>query len=104
MLEEFEILFERSGGFTGNIISVRVDSKTISSAEKEKLLTIVQTSNFFEFKHPENTNKGLPDQFEYRISIKTEKQFRTLQVGESSLPGDFRPLIRYLMLLARNRK
>lgn len=103
MLEEFEILFERSGGFAGNMISVKIDSKTISSAEKDKLLSIVQTSNFFDFHHPENTNTKLPDQFEYHITIKTEKQFRTLQLGESSLPGDFRPLIRYLMLLARNR-
>ncbi len=47
---------------------------------------------------------NLPDQFLYNITIEHMGKRRTLELNDASAPESLRPLLNYLMRVARKRK
>lgn len=76
--EQFHIFFRRSGGFTGISTSVKIDSRELASGEAEDLKRLIVRSGFFEAVAFDNTFVHMPDLF--------------------------RPLINYLVRVARASK
>jgi hypothetical protein len=99
--DNFYIHFERSGGFAGITQSLEIKSDTLSREDQDHLRKMINDSGFFTF--VEDGDSGLPDQFNYVITIKNDKQENTINIGESSIPAKLRPLVDYLTQKARNR-
>lgn len=99
--EHFHIWFERSGGFTGMTTKVEVDSDTLSSEEVENVCGLIEAADYFNIQNSDNSASGLPDQFQYKITIEYKRNKRTLELGESDISEKLRPLVNYLTRKAR---
>lgn len=102
--EQFHIDFERSGGFTGGSSRVKIDSRELDSEEAELLKQLIGHSGFFEAFVLENKFLNMPDQFSYQITIEHMGKRRTLELTDGSIPDLFRPLINYLVRVARKNR
>ena len=102
--EQFHIHFRRSGGFTGISTSVEIDSRELASGEAEELKLLIVRSGFFEAVTFHNKFVNMPDQFQYHITIEHTGKRRTLEFSDGSAPDLFRPLINYLVRVARARR
>ena len=98
---QFYIYFERSGGFAGIAQTLEIKSDTLSRDDQDHLRTMINDSGFFSFK--EESNSGLPDQFNYVITIKNDRQEKTIRFGESGISAKLKPLVDYLSQKARIR-
>lgn len=101
MLDDFKLYFERSGGFAGMQLKVELNSSDLSNEEKEKLIGLIDTANFFEYKPDTSETKQIPDQFQYRISIETKDSANEIILSENQIPENWQPLIEYLNRKAR---
>lgn len=102
--EQFYIWFERSGGFAGISTSIEIDTKALSSEEAEELRQLIDSSGFFKEHKSDSTSVGLPDQFQYKISIEWEGKKQSLEFGETAIPEGIRPLFDYLTQKARSQR
>jgi hypothetical protein len=99
--DKFYIYFERSGGFAGIAQTLEMKSDTLSQDDQDHLRKMIKDSGFFSF--AEESKTGLPDQFNYVITIKNDEQEKTIRMGETNMPASLRPLVDYLRQKARNR-
>lgn len=100
-MDSFIIKFERSGGFAGITQTLELKSDTLSVEDQGHISKLIDTSGFFDFK--EETGSGMPDQFNYIITIKSTELEKTVEVGDVSMPDKMRPLIEYLTGLSKKR-
>lgn len=102
--QPFHIWFERSGGFTGIPTQVEVDSRSLSTEEAEKLWQLIEDSGFFEANKNDSIPEGLPDQFQYKITIEHGGNNLKVALSQASIPDNLHPLINYLTQKARSQK
>jgi hypothetical protein len=102
--DDFKIRFERSGGFTGIATITEIDSKSLTTEEKENLKDLIDSSGFFEVRQIDSQAEQLPDQFQYKISIDYKDKNQTLEFTDATMPESFRPLVRQLTLMARSKR
>ena len=102
--EQFQISFERSGGFTGTSTRIEIDSGDLVPGEAEELNQLILRSEFFEAVTFNSNILNMPDQFQYKITIEQTGRTRTLELNDGSLPDLFRPLINYLVGVARKHR
>jgi len=99
----FYISFERSGGFAGMAISTEIKSDTLSVDEADKLVSLIEASGFFKNQAPKQTNSGVPDGFNYKLSIQLNGKSKSLEFGESTISDQMRPLIEELTRRSKRR-
>jgi hypothetical protein len=100
----FHIWLERSGGFIGIPTQVEVDSRSLSTEEAETLWQLIEDSGFFEANKNDSIPEGLPDQFQYKITIERGGNNLKVALSQASIPDNLRPLINYLTQKARSQK
>ena len=101
-MDSYYIHFERSGGFAGITQTLELKSDTLSLEDQDYLRKLIDTSGFFDLK--EETDSGAPDQFNYKITIKTGDKENTLETGDVDMKEELRPLIDYLTDKMRHRQ
>jgi hypothetical protein len=101
-MDSYYIHFERSGGFAGITQKLELKSDTLSLEDQDHLRKLIDDSGFFELQ--EETDSGAPDQFIYKITIKTGDLEKTLEAGDVGMPDKLRPLVDYLSNKMRRRK
>lgn len=94
------VTFEQSGGFAGLLITKTIDSETLSPSEAEQLQQLVQSSDFFRLT-PIAEAAPQPDRFEYSISIDSGNQSHTIDISETNIPDQLRPLLSWIQAHAR---
>ncbi len=92
-----KINLKRTGGFTGIPLSVSVDTDELEEEERETLLALVASSQFFSLPEKIPSSSSGADRFQYRITIESSGQSHTVEAGESSIQDTLQPLIRHLM-------
>jgi len=93
------ILFERSGGFLGQDISINLDLDALPSSEALSLLHQIQQSNFFRL--PENLKAvTTSDEFVYTITVKSGSTSHRVCTTDTGAPESLRPLLNMLSTLA----
>lgn len=102
--EQFHINFERSGGFTGGSTRIELNSEELDPGQAETLKELLDRSGFFEAFVLENKFLNMPDQFSYQITIEHMGKKRSLELTDGSIPELFRPLINYLVGVARKHR
>ena len=94
------IAFERSGGFAGMLMSVSIDTTKLAPTEAHQVKSMVEAAEFFQL--PEAIAPAAqPDRFQYHLTIAEKKRQHSVVVGESSMPGSLKPLVDWLMDVAR---
>jgi len=88
--------FERSGGFTGIPVRVILDGSLLSPGELEEVRQLIEHSDFFSIQATHISDRSMPDQFLYKITIETTEYSHTLLIYEQEITAHLRPLIMFL--------
>lgn len=99
--ESFQIRFERSGGFTGMIRNIEINSKDLDPGEIEEFNTLIQDSDIFNFKGQEENAPGMPDQFQYSVSVRQGSRHKVVNIHEADVPGNMKKLFNHILRSGR---
>jgi hypothetical protein len=94
----------RSGGFAGITMRAIVDEKDLSPDETQKLRQLIEQADFFNLPRKIVSRVPQPDRFQYELRIEEKGQQHTVTVSEEAIPEKLKPLIKWLMEKARERK
>jgi hypothetical protein len=97
------IVFERSGGFTGMIVTTTVDTAILSPMERSTLHSLVEAADFFRLPGA-IASPAQPDRFQYQITVEDGDRQHTVILGEAAVPGTLRPLLDWLMDAIRTKR
>ncbi|HEY9728438.1 MAG TPA: protealysin inhibitor emfourin, partial [Chroococcales cyanobacterium] len=78
-----------------------VDASTLPPEEKNQLRRLVDAADFFRLPATLISTGPQPDRFQYRLTLEEDTQQHTVLVSEQAVPGTLRPLIEWLMQMAR---
>jgi hypothetical protein len=101
--DHFYIAFERSGGFAGMIASIEIKSDTLAADEANKLLSLINNSGVFKNPDSPQSTSGIPDGFNYKLTIELNGELKALEFGESAITPALRPLVDELTRQAKRR-
>jgi hypothetical protein len=99
-----KISYQRTGGFAGMVFSFDVATETLSPDEEKELLDLVISANFFELPATISTDVPGADQFQYKLTVETEEQQHTVEVGDAGVPENLWPLLNKLRILSRSTR
>ena len=93
-----KIEFDKSGGFAGLAMSKSINSADLSPEESKKLSELINDSDFFNLPEEISSTKLGADKFQYRITVEDEDSGKkhTVDVDESAIPPEVKPLIQWL--------
>jgi hypothetical protein len=103
-MEVERIKFERSGGFTGMIISRDLKMEDLPEEQAETLMELLDDLDFEELPEHMLDTEAMPDQFTYKITVETPRGEHTVVLGDASAPEKLQELLHMLDQLARRRK
>jgi hypothetical protein len=95
------IRVERSGGFTGIGLRAVIDTEQLEPQERQELIGLVESSEFFETDLAAQPSQGGADRFHYSLSIEHGQQKRSVELDEGDIPKNWQPLIQRINMLAR---
>jgi hypothetical protein len=96
------ILFERTGGFMGRKVSIKLDLDDLPHDQAGTLKRLLDESDFFSL--PENLiTRPIPDEFIYTITAEKDDHQKTVRVSDTTATDALRPLITELSQRARAR-
>jgi hypothetical protein len=98
--ERFYVKFERSGGFAGLTRTVEIDSDTLSGDDQKAMLKLIEDSNFFSDDFA-SLPDGVRDGYSYEITIEKGGERRTINIDDSGISEDLRPLVDQLVGIMR---
>lgn len=94
------VTLEQSGGFAGLMITRTIETQDLSPAESQELEQLVKEADFFQL-NSITEGSPQPDRFGYQLSIDTGKQSHSIQVSETNMPAQLRPLMEWVQNHAR---
>lgn len=94
------VTLEQSGGFAGLMITRTIDTQDLSPSEAQQLEQLVNESNFFQLTSTTESSPQ-PDRFQYQFSIDTGEHSHSIQIGETNIPEQLRPLLTWVQAKAR---
>jgi hypothetical protein len=92
---------ERTGGFAGMRLTKVIDASNLPTEEKNQLRRLVDAADFLRLPATLISKTPQPDRFQYRLTLEDDAQQHTVVVSEQAVPGTLRPLIEWLMQMAR---
>jgi len=98
-----KITFERSGGFTGFRLTATIVTDTLPADEAAELIQLVEAAQFFDLPHKLRPEWGVPDEYEYVVTIAADARAHTVETTDTGAPETLRPLLHRLGVLARRR-
>ena len=97
-----DIMFERTGGFMGRKVSLKLDLDDLPHDQAKNLKHLLEGADFFSL--PENLiTRPVPDEFTYIITVEDDDHRKTIRVSDTTAPDALRPLIAELSQHARAR-
>lgn len=94
-----KIRFTRSGGLAGARLVVALDTEKLAADEADRLRRLVTAAVARPIVHKKIP--GGADRFRYRIEVEEDDRKREIEIDESSVCDDWRPLLDYLTEAAR---
>jgi hypothetical protein len=98
------IKFERTGGFAGMRIARDLKLDDLPDEQADSIMELLEDLDFEELPEKLKTEKSMPDQFTYTITVETKKGEHTVTTGDASASEKMQELLRLLDRLARTRK
>ncbi len=99
-----KVHFERSGGVTGMLLTLTIETETLPEADARELESLIDAAKFFDLpKVIAGTGRGA-DQFQYKITVEMQGRSHSVETGDLSAPEALRPLLQRLTTLARSSR
>ncbi len=98
-----KIHFQRTGGFSGMILSSDIQIEELSDDDAQELINQLVNADFFNLPEQMRASGRGVDRFQYQITAETEQASHSVSVDESAMPESLEPLIKKLIRLARSR-
>jgi len=95
------IHFERAGGVAGVRLAREIVSAALPQEEQQRLEQLVADSGFFTLRDGGGNGAG-GDRFEYAITIDAGSGAHTVHIAEAAMPPQMRPLLQWLIRMARS--
>jgi hypothetical protein len=95
--DSMHIHFERTGGFAGMRKVVSLDTESLLPEEGKTLQEMINAAGFFDLPAKFSAPKKGADYFQYSITVELEGKKHSVQVAETAVPDNLRPLIQYLI-------
>ena len=95
-----KIFFERTGGFMGRKVSLKIDFDDLPDEQAELLDQLLDKVDFFELP-PDLTRENMPDAFTYNITVHSDKGQHSVRCSDTTVSDDLRPLLDELSKQAR---
>jgi deoxyribose-phosphate aldolase len=101
-----KIEFEKRGGFAGLTLKTILDTQDLTPEEKNKVISLIKESNFFELKQSTFSSKerGGADLFKYKIAVKDEEGANIIETTDTMLDETLRSLVSFLSYKALKEK
>lgn len=99
-----KIHFTRTGGVAGTKLDLEINTEKLPPGEARRLENLVSAASIFGRPPIPASAPSSPDRFTYRLSVEDGARKSEVEVGESSLPKDFEPLLDHLVEQARKMK
>ena len=96
------ISYRRTGGFAGMVISYDFATNTLTKEDAEEIQNMIVTADFFALPAEIPSDPMGADQFQYQLTVKTEEQQHSIQVGDAAVPDNLWPLINKIRILSRS--
>ena len=96
--------YERSGGFAGLQVSIAIDTDSLPPGEAQELCNLVEDAGFFDLSTAIGDSTAAPDQFVYKVTVEAAGRRHEIEVTESVVPPDLRPLLQRLHRAARRAR
>ncbi len=93
----------RSGGFAGIRTEVTLDTESLPADEAKKIKEMLDSANFFNLPAKFASPKRGADYFQYKITVKIGEMEHTIELSETQIPEDVRPLLQSLMKYAKKQ-
>jgi hypothetical protein len=103
-----KIFFERSGGLAGISNRTMVDTHSLPSDEARKIQGMIDSAK--EFFDSNTSSSSLPpkraaDYYKYKVRVETEEgKENSIETNDITMPSELKPLIKYLMEKAKQKK
>ena len=99
-----KIRFVRTGGFAGLRLQTTVDTDALPPARASEILQLMRSAGVLDSQPAAPRRQGLPDQFEYHLSVESHTWgTRDLVLAESDVTEDMKPLLDHLTDLALHK-
>jgi hypothetical protein len=95
------ISYQRTGGFAGMVMSFDVQTETLPADEANDLKNLVDAAGFFDLPSKIVSDELSRDKFQYQLTITTEDEQHTVEVGDAAVPNSLWPLLEKLRILSR---
>lgn len=96
-----KISLERSGGFAGITRTHHVSTAEMAKDEAEQLTNLVHQSGFYELPAVIPSSALGADQFQYQITVDSDRGTHSVRVDEGSVPTRLKPVLDWLKNSAR---
>ncbi len=90
------IAWERTGGFAGISKHKSLDTASLTPEENQRLLSLIEATDFFNLPPYVTTDRIYPDSFEYIVTVEDGGKQHSVTIVETALTGDLRILIEFL--------
>lgn len=98
------IIYERSGGFTGMTTSYNFNLDDLPEEEAGRIKELLDQIDFSALPENLELSKNMPDQFSYTITVESQEWTHTIRTGDATAPQEIQPLIETLNSLSRNQR
>ncbi len=95
-----QIDFIRTGGITGVRLTTSVDTTQLPPDQAVTLHKLIDDAGFFNLPDNLAPPKPMPDRFEYRLTITSAEQTKSIVAYDGAVPDTLRPLLNYLTTMA----
>jgi hypothetical protein len=90
----------RTGGYTGQAVRARLNTKNLPPADAAELGRLVAAVLALP-PAPYRTGPPIPDAMHYRLNIATGAQRRTVEASDPDVPTEVRALVSHLLTVGR---
>jgi len=76
------IHFQRTGGFAGLRLATTIDVDDLPKDDAKRIYSLIDDIDFFDLPEELHSKDGMPDQYQYEITIETSKGKHSVSMGE----------------------
>jgi hypothetical protein len=102
-VEVERIKFERVGGFANMRLAADLDMHDLPEEQADTLKELLEDLDFAELPAKLKSDKAMPDEFTYTITVEAEKWQHTVVTGDLPANEKLRKLLELLNRLARKK-
>jgi hypothetical protein len=98
------IEFERTGGFAGMKLRATIQAEALPPEQAQELASLIAAADFFNLPSMITAPRPGADQFVYRVTVEDAGRRHTVQTSDIAAPETLRPLLQWLVTLARTAR